>query len=158
MITLNVTLPSGRTVVLPDETVLAIQKSAAKYPTALWDYRIEKVLKLSANQWVFPDNILKAQARWETHSYGISCLAWKLFNRGYSQFAQLYPQHPKLYPDYPSELGRNVIPLVDEDAAEQHVGWVRVDGTTHADSNYAVFIEFTLLQLFEGRPLLEAYK
>ncbi len=154
----SVTLASGRKIVVPDETEQAILKSAAKYSVPLWDYRIEKVLKLSQNQWIFPDSVLKARERLAINEYGISCLAWKLFNRGYEQHAELYANHPQTYPDHPRHFGYQVVPLVDEDAAEQHIGWVRIDGCTNADRNHAVFIEFTLLDLFAPVPLPAVYE
>lgn len=160
MIEKTVTLSTGRIVLLPDETSAAIAQSAAKYSEPLWDYRPEKVLKLGGHQWIFPESSAAAQTAFTAHPYGISGLAWKLFNRGYLAHADAYYLDGVTYPNHPHEYGRNVIPLVDEDedADSQQVGWVRIDSVSAADAQYAVFIQFTIVEMFAPRPLPAEYQ
>jgi len=61
------------------------------------------------------------------------------------------------YPNHPRHLGKDVIPLVDEDEQSQQIGWVRINQSTAMDHNFAVFVQFTLLDLFEHQPLPGEY-
>lgn len=153
----EVTFPNQQTIVLPPTTIAAIEQSKAKYATPLWQYRAERVLKLGAHQWIYPPDVATAQSVLASHPPGIVCFAWKLFNRGWLAAAEAYFVDSTTYPNHPRHLGQHVIPLVDEDNASQQIGWVRIQQYTSADSNYAVFVEFTLLELFDPRPLPAEY-
>lgn len=153
----QVTFPNQQTLVLPPTTVAAIAQSKAKYATPLWQYRAERVLKLGAHQWIYPQDVATAQAVLASHPQGIVGFAWKLFNRGWLAAAEAYFVDGATYPNHPRHLGQHVIPLVDEDNASQQIGWVRIHQYTSADSNYAVFVEFLLLELFDPRPLPAEY-
>lgn len=152
-----VTFPNQQTLVLPASTGAAIEQSKAKYTAPLWHYRAERVLKLGAHQWIYPGDVATARMLLASHPFGINALAWKLFNRGWLAASEAYFVDTATYPNHPRHLGQNVIPLVDEDNASQQIGWVRIQQYTEMDSNFAVFVEFTLLALFEPRPLPAEY-
>lgn len=152
-----VTFPNGQTITLPPATVAAIAQSSAKYATPLWYYRAERVLKLGTHQWIYPVDLATLQAVFALHPQGILCTAWKLFNRSWLAAAEAYWFDPVTYPNHPRHLGRNVIPLVDEDNGSAQIGWVRIEQTTVADQHYAVFIQFTLLDLFAPQVLPVEY-
>lgn len=158
----SVTFPNGQTITLPPATVAAIAQSSAKYTAPLWHYRAERVLKLGAHQWIYPVDLATAQAVFALHPYGILCTAWKLFNRGWLAAAEAYWLDAVTYPHHPRHLGRHVIPLVDEDSnvvpgGSAQIGWVRVEQITTADQQHAVFVQFTLLDLFAPQALPAAY-
>ncbi|MEZ4661713.1 MAG: hypothetical protein R2911_29530 [Caldilineaceae bacterium] len=89
-------------------------------------------------------------------SGGIIATAWKLFNRSWRHGGGILFDHTR-YPEHPRHLGKTWAPLVDEDNDSQQIGWVRINQVTLADENYAVFVQFTLLELFPARPLPAAY-
>jgi hypothetical protein len=91
------------------------------------------------------------------HPTGIIATGWKLFNRGWLAAAEAYFVDSITYPNHPRHLGRDVIPLVDEDQDSQQIGWVRINQYTTMDANFAVFVQFTLLDLFAPHPLPPEY-
>lgn len=157
----QITFPNQHTIVLPAQTVAAIEQAKAKYATPLWQFRAERVLKLGAHQWIYPSDVAIARALFAAHpldmSGGLIGTAWKLFNRGWLAAAEAYFLDTVTYPNHPRHLGQQVIPLVDEDRNSQQIGWVRINQSTAMDSNFAVFVQFTLLDLFEPRPLPAEY-
>ena len=157
MTSYTITFPNQQTVVLPARTVEAIEQSKAKYAAPLWQYRPERVLKLGGHQWIYPDDVATARQLFATYPTGIIATAWKLFNRGWLSAAEAYFVDTITYPNHPRHLGRDVIPLVDEDNSSQQIGWVRINQYTAMDRHFAVFVQFTLLDLFEPRPLPAEY-
>jgi hypothetical protein len=157
MISYPVTLPNHHTIQLPAKTIAAIEHAKAKYAEPLWQFREERVLKLGAHQWIFPGDVVTARALFALHPTGIIATAWKLFNRGWLAYADAYFVDTQRYPNHPRHLGKDVIPLVDEDNQSQQIGWVRINQSTTMDHNFAVFVQFTLLDLFEHRPLPTEY-
>lgn len=153
----QVTFPNQLQIVLPSTTVDAIIASKAKYDKPLWQYRAERVLKLGVHQWIFPASAEKAHSLFLQHPTGILATAWKLFNRGWLSAAEEYFVDISRYPNHPRHLGEGVIPLVDEDNNSQQIGWVRINQYTQADENYAVFVQFTLLEMFAPRSLPSEY-
>ena len=153
----RVTFPNQQTIVLPATTIAAIEQAKAKYTTPLWQYRPERVLKLGAHQWIYPSDVAGAHALFVQHPTGIIATAWKLFNRGWLTWAEAYFVDSETYPNHPRHLGHNVIPLVDEDDDGQQIGWVRINQSTPIDSNFTVFVQFTLLDMFEPRHLPVEY-
>ena len=152
-----VVFPNQQTILLPPETIAAILSSTAKYDKPLWHYRAEKVLKLGGHQWIFPSSSAGAAELCAAHPSGIIATAWKLFNRGWLSAAEEYFVDSQRYPNHPRHFGQNVIPLVDEDNGSQQIGWVRINQYTQADENYAVFVQFTLLEMFAARTLPSEY-
>jgi hypothetical protein len=157
MSTYQVTFPNQHTIHLPAKTSEAIEQARAKYAEPLWQYRQERVLKLGAHQWIFPADLATAHLLFAQHPTGIVATAWKLFNRGWLAHAEAYLLDTQSYPNHPRHFGKDVIPLVDEDQHSQQVGWVRINQSTTADHNFALFVQFTLLDLFEHRPLPPEY-
>jgi hypothetical protein len=157
MSTHSVTFPNQQTIVVPAQTMAAIQQANAKYTTPLWHYRAERTLKLGGHQWIYPSTVVMARELVALHPMGIIATAWKLFNRGWLAAAEAYFIDSVTYPNHPRHFGREVIPLVDEDQDSQQIGWVRINHYTAMDSNFAVFVQFTLLDLFEPRPLPPEY-
>ncbi len=153
----SITFPNQQTILLPPETTAAIQASSAKYSAPLWHFRAERVLKLGGHQWIFPSDLATAYSLWAVHRTGVIATAWKLFNRGWLGAAEEYFYDHARYPNQPRHLGRNVIPLVDEDNDSRQIGWVGINQQTEADEHYAVFVEFTLLEMFEARVLPGEY-
>jgi len=153
----RVTFPNQQTIALPAHTIVAIERAKVKYATPLWHYRPERVLKLGAHQWIYPGNVAGARALFAQHPHGIIATAWKLFHRGWLAAAEAYFVDTETYPNHPRYLGQDVIPLVDEDDDGQQIGWVRINQSTPIDSNFAVFVQFTLLDLFDPRPLPVEY-
>lgn len=153
----QITFPNQLTLTLPEKTMAAIAQSKAKYNAPLWQYRAERVLKLGAHQWIYPSDVATARALFASHPTGIIATAWKLFNRGWLAAAEAYFVDSATYPNHPRYLGKDVIPLVDEDNDSQQIGWVRINQYTTTDANFAVFVQFTLLDLFEPRPLPSEY-
>lgn len=154
----TVTFPNGHTITLPPATVAAVAQSSAKYTAPLWLYRAERVLKLGAHQWIYPSDLATVHAVSALHPMGIVCMAWKLFTRGWLAAAEAYFLDSATYPHHPRHFGRNVIPLVDEDNAAAQIGWARIEQWTPMDDHYAVFVQFTLLDLFAPRPLPVEYQ
>jgi hypothetical protein len=152
-----VRFPNQQIIELPAETIAAIHQAKAKYATPLWQFRAERSLKLGGHQWIYPGDVATARALFARHPTGIIATAWKLFNRGWLAAAEAYFLDTSTYPSHPRHLGRDVIPLVDEDQDAQQIGWVRINQYTVMDSNFAVFVQFTLLDLFEPRPLPAEY-
>lgn len=152
-----VTFPNQQTLELPAHTIAAIQQAKAKYATPLWQFRPERTLKLGAHQWIYPNSVATAQAIFAMHPTGIIAIAWKLFNRGWLAAAEAYFVDTLTYPNHPRHFGRDVIPLVDEDQDSLQIGWVRINQSTVMDHNFAVFVQFTLLALFEPSPLPSEY-
>ena len=153
----QVTFPNQQQIILPSTTVDAILKSKAKYDKPLWQYRAERVLKLGNHQWIFPASVAEASTLFATYPSGIVATAWKLFNRGWLSAAEEYFVDNARYPNHPRHLGQGVIPLVDEDNNSQQIGWVRINHYTQADENYAVFVQFTLLEMFAACSLPAEY-
>ncbi len=153
----RVTFPNQQTIALPAMTIAAIEQAKAKYATPLWQYRPERVLKLGAHQWIYPGDVADARALIAQHPTGIIATAWKLFNRGWLTWSEAYFTDTETYPNHPRHLGHDVIPLVDEDDDGQQIGWVRINQSTPIDSNFTVFVQFTLLELFEPRALPTEY-
>ena len=153
----QVTFPNHHTLQLPANTIAAIERSSAKYTEPLWPFRAERVLKLGAHQWIYPGDVATARAIFALHPMGIIATAWKLFNRGWLAYAEAYFMDTQTYPNHPRHFGKDVIPLVDEDNGSQQIGWVRINQATTMDHNFAVFVQFTLLDLFEQRPLPAEY-
>ncbi len=153
----RVTFPNQYTLLLPAQTVAAIQEAKAKYATPLWQFRGERVLKLGGHQWIYPCDVATAHTLFALHPTGIIVTAWKLFNRGWLAAAEAYFIDSATYPNHPRHWGQQVIPFVDEDRDSQQIGWVRINQYTTMDSNFAVFVQFTLLDLFEPRPLPSEY-
>ena len=88
---------------------------------------------------------------------GIVATAWKLFNRSWQEAAEAYRLDTVRYPNHPRHFGRDVIPLVDEDRDSQQIGWVRINQYTQTDINFAIFVQFTMLDMFEPQPLPPEY-
>lgn len=153
----SVTFPNQQIVSLPAVTVAAIQQAKANYATPLWQFRAERTLKLGAHQWIYPTDVAAAYTIFAMHPTGIIATAWKLFNRGWLAAAEAYFVDTGTYPNHPRQFGRDVVPLVDEDRDSQQIGWVRINQSTIMDHNFAVFVQFTLLALFEPRPLPTEY-
>lgn len=153
----QVTFPNQQQIIVPSTTVDAIVASKAKYDKPLWQYRAERVLKLGGHQWIFPASTSEASTLFATYPSGIVATAWKLFNRGWLSAAEEYFVDSARYPNHPRHLGQGVIPLVDEDNNSQQIGWVRINQYTQADENYAVFVQFTLLEMFAARALPAEY-
>lgn len=153
----EVTFPNHHTIQLPTKTITEIERSKAKYAEPLWQFREERVLKLGAHQWIAPSDLDTAHSLFAQHPTGIIATAWKLFNRGWLAYAEAYFVDTQTYPNHPRHLGKDVIPLVDEDRQSQQIGWVRINQYTTADHNFAVFVQFTLLDLFAHRPLPPEY-
>lgn len=157
MTSYQITFPNQQTLALPAQTITAIQQSKAKYATPLWQYRAERALKLGRHQWIFPADVATAHTLFALHPTGIVCTAWKLFNRGWFAAAEAYWLDTVTYPNHPRQLGQGVIPLVDEDHASQQIGWVRINQATVMDEHFAVFVQFTLLDLFQPHFLPAEY-
>ena len=157
MTTYSVTFPNQQTLVLPVPTVAAIHQAQAKYPTPLWHYRSERTLKLGGHQWIFPNSVAAAHTLFAQYPTGIIATGWKLFNRGWLAAAEAYFVDRATSPNHPRHLGRDVIPLVDEDQDSQQIGWVRINQYTTMDANFAVFVQFTLLDLFAPHSLPPEY-
>lgn len=157
MTTYRVTFPNQQTLDLPASTIAAIEQAKAKYPTPLWTYRAERTLKLGGHQWIYPTRVATAYELFAQHPTGIIATGWKLFNRGWLAAAEAYWIDTTTYPNHPRHLGRDVIPLVDEDQDSQQIGWVRINQYTTADHTFAVFVQFTLLDLFAPRALPAEY-
>jgi hypothetical protein len=153
----QVTFSNHHTIQLPAETSAAIERAKAKYAEPLWLFREERVLKLGGHQWIYPGNVAAARELVALHPAGIIATAWKLFNRGWLAAAEAYFVDTQRYPNHPRHLGIGVIPLVDEDRDSQQIGWVRINQYTTMDDNYAIFVQFTLLDLFEPRILPAEY-
>ena len=157
MTTYQVTFSDQQILQLPAATCAEIDRAKAKYTEPLWMFREERVLKLADRQWIYPNDLAAARALFALHPTGIIAIAWKLFNRGWLGSAEAYFFDSQRYPNQPRHLGRNVIPLVDEDHDSQQIGWVRINQTTMMDHNFAVFVQFTLLDLFAPRSLPAEY-
>ena len=157
----EVTFPDGSTIRLPARSVEAIRQAKARYAEPLWLRRAERVLKLGGHQWIEPASVAAARARWVQQPEGvdrvITATAWKLFNRDWQDSAEAYLTDAARYPHHPRHLGQNVVPLVDEDDDGRQIGWVRIEQTTEMDANFAVFVQFTILDLFDPRPLPAEY-
>ncbi|MEZ4679288.1 MAG: hypothetical protein R2932_34220 [Caldilineaceae bacterium] len=156
----TVSFPNGQLITLPAATVAAIAQARARYHEPLWQFRAERVLKLGAHQWIYPQELTTTYTIHTLHSGGILCTAWKLFNRGWAGAAEAYFHDRATFPDHPRHLGRGVIPLVDEDNDRYpatQVGWVRIEQATAMDATFAIFVQFTLLDLFPPQPLPPAY-
>ena len=153
----QITFPNQETILLSPETVSAISASSAKYTQPLWQHRDERVLKLGGHQWISPPNPATAHLLLAAQPTGIVATAWKLFNRDWLRAAQEYFSDSIRYPNHPRLWGQNVVPLVDEDNGSQQIGWVRINQQTQADENYAVFVQFTLLDMFAARALPAVY-
>jgi len=153
----SITFPNQQTLLLPSKTVDAILASSAKYSAPLWHFRAERVLKLGGHQWIFPANLAAAYSLCAAHPAGIIATAWKLFNRGWLGAGEEYFSDSRRYPNHPRHWGRTVIPLVDEDNDSRQIGWVRIEQQTEADEDFAVFVQFALLEMFEARALPGEY-
>jgi len=157
MTSYQVTFPNQHTIELPANTVAAIEQAKAKYTAPLWLFREERVLKLGRHQWIYPGSVAAAHELFLLYPTGMIATAWKLFNRGWLAGAEAYFVDTQRYPNHPRRLGRDVIPLVDEDQDGQQIGWVRINQYTPMDRNYAVFVQFTLLDFFTPRNLPAEY-
>lgn len=153
----QVILPDGQAMALPAHTVAAIAQARASYAAPLWELREEGVLKLGGHQWIEPGGVLAARARLAAQAAPLTAAAWKLFNRDWQRSAEAYWADTERYPHQPRHLGRGVIPLVDEDRDSQQIGWVRVLQVTAMDANFAVFVQFAILELFAPQPLPAEY-
>ncbi len=170
MTTSPIIFPNQQSITLPSTTVAAIAQSSANYSAPLWPQRAERVLKLGAHQWIDPSTPAAARLCLDAQPSGIVCTAWKLFTRSWQAAAEAYFEERERYPDHPRERGAEVIPLVDEDvklakgteaAGEQslaQIGWVRIEQTTPINEQFAIFVQFTLLDLFDARPLPDEYR
>jgi len=152
-----VTFPNQHTIQLPAKTGTAIEDAKARYAEPLWLFREERVLKLGGHQWIYPGTVVAARALFALHPTGIIATAWKLFNRGWLAGAEAYFVDTQRYPNHPRHFGKDVIPLVDEDHDSHQIGWVRINQTTRMDHNFAIFVQFTLLDLFDPRILPAEY-
>ena len=157
MTSYTVTFPNQQTILLPADAVEAIEQSKAKYAAPLWQYRPERVLKLGGHQWLYPNDVATARQLCSAYPHGIIATAWKLFNRGWLSAAEAYFVDTATYPNQPRHFGQGVIPLVDEDNNSQQIGWVRINQYTAMDEHFAVFVQFTLLEMFEPRALPAEY-
>lgn len=153
----QVTFPNQHTVELPAATSAAIARAKAKYAEPLWLLRDERALKLGEHQWIYPGGAAAAQGLFGQYPTGIIAMAWKLFNRSWQAAAEAYFGDTQQYPNHPRHFGRDVVPLVDEDRESQQIGWVRIIQYTQMDENFAVFVQFTLLDLFAPRALPPEY-
>jgi hypothetical protein len=153
----QVTFPNHHTIQLPADTIAAIEHAKARYPEPLWLLREERVLKLGDHQWIYPGSVAAARSLFALHPTGIIATAWKLFNRGWLAAAEAYFVDTHHYPNHPRHLGEDVIPLVDENHDSKQIGWVRINQYTKMDHNYAIFVQFTLLELFDPRVLPAEY-
>ncbi len=153
----EVIFPNQHALELPTETLAAIARAKARYAEPLWLFRDERVLKLGEHQWIYPHGAAAAQGLFVQHPMGIIATAWKLFNRSWLAAAEAYRLDTLRYPHHPRHFGRDVVPLVDEDRDSQQIGWVRINQYTQMDDNFAVFVQFTLLDMFEPRPLPPEY-
>ena len=154
----TVMFPNRQTIELPARTEAAIAQARARYAEPLWLFRAERVLKLSDRQWIHPESAGAAQRLFATHPHGLIAFAWKLFGRGWAGSAEAYAGDAVRYPQHPRHLGLGVIPLVDEDRDDQQIGWVRIlQVTPEMDHNYAIFVQFAVLDLFAPRPLPAEY-
>ncbi|MFN8467183.1 MAG: hypothetical protein U0X20_16625 [Caldilineaceae bacterium] len=153
----QVTFPNQHIVELPAETAAAIARAKAKYTEPLWLFRDERVLKLGGHQWIYPHGAAAAQGLFAQYPTGIIATAWKLFNRSWLAAAEAYRLDTLRYLNHPRHFGRDVVPLVDEDRDSQQIGWVRINQYTKMDHNFAVFVQFTLLDMFEPRLLPAEY-
>ncbi len=157
MSTQIVTFPNGQIITLPPATVAAIAQSSAAYTVPLWSLRAERVLKLGAHQWIEPADQAAVARAFAQQPQGLVCTAWKLFTRDWQAAATAYTHDQATYPEHPRHLGSAIIPLVDEDQASAQIGWVRIDQVTPINAQYAVFLQFTLLDHFAPRPLPAVY-
>jgi len=155
---MTIIFDNGYQVAIPDATAEAIAKSTSKYETPLWAYRAEKVLKLGHHQWVVPFDFDQLKSALDANPAGIKAIAWKLFTRGWLAHAPEYFHDTVNYPNHPRHYGANIIPLVDEDADSQQIGWARIDQYTSADENFVVYVEFTIVELFDPITLPQEYK
>jgi hypothetical protein len=153
----RVTFPNQHTVELPAATAAAIERAKAKYAEPLWLFRAERVLKLGEHQWIYPGGSAAAQELFARYPTGIVATVWKLFNRSWQAAAEAYLLDTQRYPHYPRHFGRDVVPLVNEDRDSQQIGWVRINQYTQMDESFAVFVQFTLLDLFTPRALPPEY-
>lgn len=153
----RVTFPNEQTIELPDRARAAIAESKAKYIIPQWLHREEEVLKLSGRQWIFPESVATARELVALYPHGIIATAWKLFNRGWVGAAEKYTVDTRFFPDHPRHFGSGVVPLVDEDHQSKQIGWVRINQQTRMDDNFAIFVQFTILDLFDPRDLPEGY-
>jgi hypothetical protein len=157
MTSYQVTFPDQHTIELPADAAAAIAKAKAKYAEPLWLYREERVLKLGGHQWIYPGSVAAARELFALHPHGIVVTAWKLFSRGWLAAGEAYWLDTQRYPNQPRHLGSQVIPLIDEDQDGQQIGWVRINQYTPMDDNFAIFVQFTLLDLFAPRQLPGEY-
>jgi hypothetical protein len=153
----SIVFPNQYVLALPESTSAAIAISQAKYLQPLWHYRAEAVLKLGQHQWIYPACPADAQVVVRQYPYGIVCTAWKLFNRSWSAAAEAYFIDTAKYPDHPRHFGQGVLPLVDEDQSGQQIGWVRILQQTQVATDFAIFVQFVLLELFSPIPLPAVY-
>ncbi len=153
----SIIFPDQTTMPLPPATVAAIRAASAHYATPLWSNRAERVLKLGGHQWISPPSPTVATLLWAAQPSGLVATAWKLFNRDWRTAAADYFSDSLRYPYHPRHWGQPVIPLVDEDNAGQQIGWVAINQQTQADENYALFVQFTLLEMFAPRALPAEY-
>lgn len=153
----TIIFPNQQIVTLPRETAEAITKSQSKYQQPLWQFRAEGVLKLGGHQWIYPSNPLQSAEIHALYPHGLLCTAWKLFNRSWSASAEAYFVDTSKYPNHPRHFGQGVVPLVDEDQDGQQIGWVRILQQTQTTEDYAVFVQFLLLDLFPPTPLPAEY-
>jgi hypothetical protein len=153
----SVTFPNQHTIDLPAKTIAEINQAKAKYTVPLWQFRAEKVLKLGGHQWIYPGDVATAHEIFALHPTGMVATAWKLFNRGWLAATEAYWVDTVTYPQHPRHFGQQVMPLVDEDQDSQQIGWVRLNQSTLMDQNFAVFVQFTILDLFAPRVLPQEY-
>ncbi len=153
-----VIFPNQYTLELPDQTIGAIQQAKAKYASPLWQFRAEKVLKLGGHQWIYPQDVVTARELFALHPHGLTVTAWKLFNRGWAGAMEAYWLDTVSYPHHPRHWGPQVMPLVDEDDNSQQIGWLQLQQVSAIDDNFAVFVQFTLLDLFTPCSLPAEYQ
>lgn len=155
---MQIQFPNGEWLRLPLATQSAIASAQAKYTQPLWLFRAEGVLKLGRHQWIYPANPFEAQTAFAAYPHGILCTAWKLFNRSWTGSAENYYLDTANYPNHPRQWGRWVIPLVDEDADGQQIGWAQWVQQTETSEDHAIYVQFLLRDLFAPIPLPAQYR
>ncbi len=85
------------------------------------------------------------------HPTGVVATARKLFNRDWMRAADSYIEASTRFTNHPRLWGRNVVTLLDEGNSSQQIGWVCINQQTQSDKNHAVFLQFTLLEMFAPR-------
>ncbi|MEZ4621590.1 MAG: hypothetical protein R2867_39660 [Caldilineaceae bacterium] len=155
----TVSFPNGQLITLPAATVAAIAQARARYHEPLWQFRAERVLKLGAHQWIYPQELTTTYTIHTLHSGGFSARLGS-----YSIAAGPAPRRPISTIAPPSPIIRDTwgVALYHWSMkimiAIRHTGWLGADRAGNGNGrDFAIFVQFTLLDLFPPQPLPPAY-